>query len=223
MDQQAKLEAAVRRATSPINGQYPRPWMTKSTTPWTSRVFTVGRNQKNGFPVERVGDHDRYIDALFNRNGRSCRALYDEIVDRPSPTRLNTDRFVGKLASNGVSDVIETNVICYSTPMSADLRLKAHSEGKERGTELFRAILDIIRPRALVVHGAGASKDLGRLLQVELPAVPGAPDQAARTSIGGVTIWIIPSLAPPGWNKWSRWADAHLDLVGREVADVVRA
>jgi hypothetical protein len=218
MDQETQLETALRRLTNPINGQYPRPWMAASTAPWTSRIFTVGRNQKNGFPVEMVGEHDVYVDALFNRRGGSCRALYDRIVGQPSPTRINTDRLVDRLRSYGVSDVIETNVICYSTPISSDLRLKQHQGGKDRGTEIFRTIFDLIKPRVLVVHGAGTSKDLGRLLGVKLPAVPTAPDAIARTSVEGTDIWVIPSLAPPKWTTWMRWADQHIDLVCREVA-----
>ena len=37
-----RLEAAMRKLTLPINGQYPRPWMTFSKDPASSKVFVVG-------------------------------------------------------------------------------------------------------------------------------------------------------------------------------------
>lgn len=219
MEKRKLIEKAVSSATRPINGQYPRPWMTNSQEPWNCRVFTIGRNQRNGFPVELVGDHETYLTALFNRDGQACRALYNQIVTKPSPTRINTDRLVSRLSSYGVSDVIETNVICYSTPMSADLRRDWHTGGKERGTELFQTILDLIRPKVIVAHGTGTAKDLSRLLDVELPKEPTEPEQTSRVSCGAMDIWVIPSLAPPRWNMWMRWAEHHMDLVSREVAE----
>lgn len=137
-----QLQAALRKLTVPINGQYPRPWMTASATPWASRVFTVGRNQRNGFLADLAGDHDKYLDALFNRNGQSCRELYDRLVGKPSPTRTNTGRLVAGLRNVGVSDVIETNVICYSTAMSADLSLTEHDGGFHRGSEIFQVVFE---------------------------------------------------------------------------------
>lgn len=222
-DRAEQLEAALRKLTAPINGQYPRPWMTGSAMPWASSVFTVGRNQRNGFAADLVGDHDTYLDALFNRNGQSCRGLYDRIIGKPSPTRVNTDRLVAGLRDEGISDVIETNVVCYSTPMSADLSLAEHEGGAQRGSEIFRAIFEIIRPRALVAHGAGTSKELSHLLGVELPAVPTAPDRTARARAGTTEVWIIPSLAPPKWTSWSRWASRHMDLVCTEVGEHLSA
>ncbi|RWK87956.1 MAG: hypothetical protein EOR52_14980 [Mesorhizobium sp.] len=218
-----QLERALRKLTAPINGQYPRPWMTASATPWASSVFTVGRNQRNGFAADLVGDHDTYLDALFNRNGQSCRGLYDRIIGKPSPTRINTDRLVAGLRDKGISDVIETNVICYSTPMSADLSLSEHHGGAQRGSEVFRAIFEFIKPRVMVVHGAGTSKELGRLLGIQLPPVPATPERTTRTRTPTTEIWIIPSLAPPKWNSWARWASRHMDLVCKEVGEYVSA
>ena len=34
-------------------------------------------NQATRFSAESIGSHDAYIDALFNRNGKSCRDLYE--------------------------------------------------------------------------------------------------------------------------------------------------
>jgi hypothetical protein len=109
------LEAKIRRLTQPVNGQFPRPWMTDMVNPEEARVFIVGQNQATGFPPALVGGHKVYIDALFNRNGRSCRQLYDAIrgPEGPSPTRKNIDALREALAHVGVHDVLETNVICY--------------------------------------------------------------------------------------------------------------
>jgi hypothetical protein len=86
------LEASIRRLTQPVNGQFPRPWMTDMAHPEKARVFIVGRNQAKVFPAAAlVGGHEAYIDALFNRSGKSCRKLYEEMSGRegPSPTREN--------------------------------------------------------------------------------------------------------------------------------------
>ena len=64
----AKLEAAIRELTRPINGQYPRPWITSSKDPASSDVLVVGMNDAKTFPANKVGSQDRFLDALFNRN-----------------------------------------------------------------------------------------------------------------------------------------------------------
>ena len=161
----SKFEEVIRQLTKPINDQFPRPWMTKMTNPAEADLFIVGRNQKNGYPVESVGSQERHLDALFNRNGMSCRSLYDEITGgNPSPTRVNTERFSSLLEERGISRILETNVICYSTPMSADLRLNEHIGGMERGEEVFRYLIGEINPSVLVVHGIGATKQLESIL-----------------------------------------------------------
>ena len=218
-DERGKLlEVRIAKLTKPLNGQYPRPWMTNSRSPWCVPVFTVGRNQRNGFSEEAVGSHKKYLDALFNRNGSSSRGLYDLLTEKPSPTRINTDRLVSKLADVGITEVLETNVVCYSTPMSSDLRSREHLGGKERGTEIFRTLLEVVKPKVLIAHGAGAAKDLSTLLETPLPSVPTVPGMTARATAGDMAVWVIPSLAPPKWNSWMRWADEHLDFVCREVA-----
>jgi hypothetical protein len=82
------LEGSIRRLTQPVNGQYPRPWMTEMMHPEEARVFVVGYNQATGFPAEQVGDHETYIDALFNRNEKSCRKLYEKFVGMKAPAQL---------------------------------------------------------------------------------------------------------------------------------------
>jgi hypothetical protein len=155
----------------------------------------------------------------FNRNGESCRDLYDELTDgRPSPTRKNTDRLVEYLAQQGVHRVLETNVICYSSPMSADLRQETHSGGAARGEELFQYLVHAIDPRVLIVHGAGARKQLSRILEAPLGDEPTTADDVSYVNVGNRMIVTIPSLAPPAFNKWCGWADDHFDAVARFVA-----
>lgn len=215
------VEASIRRLTQPVNGQFPRPWMMGMEHPEKARIFIVGYNQTTGFCAALVGDHNAYIDALFNRNGRSCRKLYEQIRGDKSPnqTRKNIDTLREGLASRGVSDVIETNVICYSTPMSSDLAHAKNQGGKALGREIFCEILGIIRPIVLIAHGAGTTKVLGRVLCTKLPSP--ASTQAAgvscarvRTQLRGEsyapTVFVIPSLAPPKWNGWQKWAQFHL-------------
>jgi hypothetical protein len=217
-DKASQLEATLRELTQPIIGQYPRPWMTASTNPASSQVFTVGMNQRNGFPVEAVGSHEHYMDALFNRGSETCRQIYDRLTDKASPTRRNTDDLVRRLAEYGVMNVLETNVICYSTPMSAHLRQSAHVGGAARGRDLFRALLDIIEPKVLIAHGSGTAKELGLVLSHRLPAPPHRPTEPIEAKVGETIVYVIPSLAPPGYNKWSSWAQAHIDRVCRRVA-----
>jgi hypothetical protein len=214
-----QLEAAIFEMTQPINGQYPRPWMTAAINPASAQVFTVGRNQRNPFPVGSIGSHERYVDTLFNRGPETCRQLYDRLIGKPSPTRKNTDDLVWKLAQHGVRDILETNVICYSTPMSADLWQRDHYGGAARGRDLFQGLLHIVRPKVLIAHGRGTTKELERVLGHPLPVPPEEPSEPLQSRVGELVVFVIPSLAPPGWNKWSSWAQGHLDLVCRLVAD----
>jgi len=204
------LEASIRQHTQAVNGQFPRPWMTDTPHPEQARVFIVGYNQATGFPTERIGSHDEYVDALFNRNGQSCRKLYERLRgDRgPSLTRTNIDTLRECLAGEGIVDVVETNVICYGTAMGRNLAHLQNPGGRSRGRELFREILTIIRPRVLIAHGAGTTKELGRVLSEKLPAV-------------GVSyvpsVFVIPSLAPPKWNVWQKWALPHFAELSVQV------
>jgi hypothetical protein len=221
------FEAAIRELTRPLNGQYPRPWMTDLPDPRQATVFIVGKNQRNGYPVEQVASHERHLDALFNRNGQSCRGLYDEITGgRPSPTRLNMDHLAAGLRRRGVQGVLETNVVCYSTPMSADLATVQHVGGKQRGQEIFRTLLRFIKPKVLIAHGADTRRLLEGVVEAPLPDAPesdGPPSSEIVSSraFHGLII-VVPSLAPPAYNKWAGWAPAHLDRVADEVGRNLR-
>ena len=215
------LEIALRPLTRPINGQYTRPWMTDMRNPAEAKVFIIGRNSAKTIPQHPKLDHDTYLDGLFNRNGSSCRSLYDHAVrdSGPSPTRRNIDRLMASFAEAGVADVLQTNIICFSTPMSGDLKRPENWEGRANGTRIFETILAIIRPSILIAHGAGTVRDLSRLLGCNLPSVPadrhsGLSYRRIDALLSGAAyaphVFVIPSLAPPAWNKWRAWAWPHM-------------
>lgn len=205
------FEQSIFAATRPINGQLPRPWMTDLSDPLDARVFIVGRNPARTYDASTL-THERHLDALFNRNGESCRALYDELVE-PSATRRNIDLLNGLLKQVGVNRVLETNVICYSSPMSADLSEPKHAGGRAAGQAVFRLLLDAIGPRVLIAHGAATIDDLTDIIDFPLPPAANKPSVPASTKAGDMTIILLPSLAPPAWSRWQRWAHPHLQEV----------
>lgn len=217
------FESQIRMLLEPLNGQYPRPWMTTLKDPLSARVFIVGKNQAKGFPTTRVGSLDRMCNSLFNRNGMTCRGLYDEISGyRPSPTRQNTDTLTATLRDAGITEVLETNVICYSSPMSADLRLAEHAGGKVRGSEIFLFLLRSIQPQVLIVHGAGARDTLSKFLGSELAPIPESPAAVMSSEVEyngkAVLVIVSPSLAPPKYNQHSSWVWQYLDKASRVAA-----
>ena len=213
-----KFEEKIRELTEPINGQLPRPWMTKMRNPLETDVFIVGRNQRHPYPAIKIL-HQRHLDALFNRNGESCRGLYDEVTKgKPSPTRRNMDDLAVRLNQRNIHNILETDVVCYSTPMSADLRNQANAGGARKGEEIFRYLLAEIAPAVLIVHGAGSVEDISRVLKMDRLKVPRSTDEIFDVQTEQHLVIPIPSLAPPQFNKWSSWSDGYLD----KVADRVR-
>ena len=216
-----EFEAVIARLTEPLNGQFPRPWMTDLTNPLSANVFIVGKNQAKGYGCGHIS-HKRHVDALFNRSGESCRRVYGEMTGyRPSPTRQNIDYFRSVLAAEGITQVLETNVICYSTPMSSDLRLPNHRGGAVRGTEIFLALLHFVKPKVLVVHGSGTRDTLVKLLKAPLPAPSITNNDPVPSVIGEMSIFVIPSLAPPQWNHWHTQASPYLAKVAIAAASVL--
>jgi hypothetical protein len=142
--------------------------------------------------------------------------------DKPSRTRPNIDDLTRRLERRGVTEILETNVICYSTPMSSHLSKKIHTGGSQRGDELFRTLLAYIRPPILITHGAGASERLGKSFGIDLPSPPQRPDDLVMVQLKFADyspfVFVIPSLAQPAFNTWRSWAPAHLDNVAAEVA-----
>ncbi len=190
--------------TRPFDGQYPRPWMTDLTNPLEADCLIVGYNQRNGYDIQAVsktiGDHRAYVDSLFNRNGRSCRGLYDRLVGKPSPTRANIDRLSLKLKRAGAK-VLETNVVCHSSPMSRDLA----KDQRKHGTGIFIWLCNRIGPKVIIVHGSGARKVL------------------AKIDVGKAEVVKMPSLAPPAYNTWHKNSEQLMnDVVARAVAVLKR-
>lgn len=219
------LEQVIRHLTTAINGQYPRPWMTSMQDPSRASVFIVGYNPAKPYPIDKV-PYERHIDALFNRNGESCRGLYSEVT-KESPTRENIELLTAKLAIAGITSVLETNVVCYSTSKKRDLGSLAHVGGKTRGLEIFRALVREIRPKVMVVHGKGVRDEVNRTFRSE-PPLPPPPDRADlfvhQDLSTGTRVFVIPSLALPGYQNWPplnsfcNWAAAYLDELAARIA-----
>ena len=212
-----KFEERIRELTKPINGQLPRPWMTDMKNPLEADVFIVGKNQSREYPAADI-PHQRHLDALFNRNGESCRGLYNETTrGKPSPTRRNIDDFVARLNQQGIHNILETNVICYSTPMSAVLRTQAHTGGARKGEDIFRYLLAEIAPTVLIVHGAGVVKHISSILRISGLKVPGSADEICDVQMEQHLVIPIRSLAPPETPKWASWRGDYLDQVAVRV------
>lgn len=220
-----ELEQRIRMLTTALNGQYPRPWMTTLLDPSQAKVFVVGYNPAKAFLTADL-NHDRHIDALFNRNGESCHALYAELTQE-SPTRGNIAALTDKLGSAGVNSVLETNVICYATRKSSDLRSPENAGGKARGATIFYTLVDLIRPRVIILHGAGVRKEFNRIMGNKHLAPPPSttPDVFPQSRLAnGTRVFIIPSLALPGYQNWPprnsfcNWADTYLNQLAPMVA-----
>ena len=219
------LEREIRKLTTPINGQYPRPWMTSMRDPSLAKVFIVGYNPAKQYRTDTV-HHERHIDALFNRHGETCRGFYSEIT-KESPTRTNIEVLTAKLAAVGVTSVLETNVICYATSKKKDLRKVEHTGGKARGIELFRSIVREIRPKAIIIHGAGVREEFNRVFKggLNLPPPSDTADVFPQVQLSTDTrAYVIPSLALPGYQNWPpghsfcNWADSYLDELVTQIA-----
>ena len=231
------FEQLVREWTRPINGQYPRPWTSRSAAPEAARVFIVGRNQATAFPTSTM-TRDEVVDALLGRGTVTLQDLYQraraEKGGGPSRTRRNLDGLVDRLRARGIHDVLETNVVCYSTQKSSDLRRHEHREGDHRGRQIFDELLESVKPAVVIAHGAGTRADLALSLGPQVPTAPRTVDDGVRSALVPIPrrdaerpetlalVIAIPSLAPPGWNRWCRWAPGHLDAGIRQVEATLR-
>lgn len=211
-----EFEAEITRLTTPINGQFPRPWMTDLVDPQDALLFIVGRNQATPYPKNKL-THQRHVNALFNRAGESCDKLYKE-MSQGTPTRGNSHLLRRFLEEEGVDAILETNVVCYSTPKSSHLRDPKHKGGRERGERIFEYLLKAVPPRVLIVHGKETRRDLMRLLKKDLPLTPAESGAPQPANINGIKVFVIPSLAPPQWNKWCRWAEEYLREIAKAAA-----
>jgi hypothetical protein len=216
---QESFEETIRELTQPIDGQLPRPWMTKMANPLEADVFIIGMKQRNGYSEDDI-PHRRHVDALFNRNGQSCRGIYDEVTHgKPSPTRRNIDGLTNRLNQRNIHKVIETDVVCFSTPLGKDLKKSENAEGARKGEEIFRYLLDAIEPTVLIIHGAGSLKHINRILKVPGVKVPRTADEVCDYQTDRHLMIPIPSLAPPGFNMWSSWSPEYLEIVADRVRE----
>jgi hypothetical protein len=127
-----------------------------------------------------------------------------------------------ELQDSGVYDILETNVICYSTPMGSDLSRRLHAGDQQRGYEIFRYLLKTIRPM-LIVHGESSRRALEKALGAKLPSIPSNPANVTNAHInhGGhdVIVYPISSLAPPAFNAWKKWSAEYLHRLAVDIAD----
>lgn len=200
--------------------------MTDLDNPSQAQVFVVGYNPASAYHSNAV-DYERFIDSLFNRNGETCREFYKEVTDK-SPTRGNIEMFTRKLADAGVTSVIETNVVCYGAKKKRHLSLPEHNGGKRRGVQIFRELISEIQPKVIVVHGIGVCKEFTCALNLAppLPEPPNNEDMFVDYQMGQIQIFVIPSLADPGFRNWPssphrsfcNWADGYLNKIAGRVA-----
>ena len=215
---QESFEETIRELTQPINGQLPRPWMTKMTNPLDADVFIVGMNQATQYPAQDI-PHPRHIDALFNRNGESCRSLYDEVrPDHPSKTRPNIDDLSARLHQRDIHNVLETDIVCYSTSKKKDLKSPIHAGGEQRGRAIFDYLLSVLNPTVVIVHGVETVKQFSGIIKIRGLAVPRSPNEICDIQTDRYLVIPIRSLAQPEFNKWKKWSGEYLD----NVADRVR-
>ena len=173
------------------------------------------------------------MDALFNRNGETCQALYKEVRDPkpPSVARCNIEKLTGLLNDNDVPEVLETNVICYSASKAKCLNNAEHIGGLERGKEIFWKLLDSIEPIVLIAHGVDTAKDLSRVLDQPVGPPPRSEpvevvfekrQLKAKPKGKSLSVLVIPTLAPPGYYTWHTWAwKNYLPCVASKAADLV--
>jgi hypothetical protein len=209
MEKVMLFEELIRAKTTPRGGAYPRPWMT-DTNPEQAKVLIVGASSAKPFHCTDVGDHNQFLDALWNRNGRSCRAMYEAATTKPSRTRPNLDRLSGMLAACGLTSM-QTNVSCASARYDAELS----DEDRAHGTEIFKAVVEHVPWRAMIIYGVGASERFGRAFGMSMPQVP-TPDSApVQVNFRGRIVFVSPTLAPPSY-RTSVWP--YLERLVRVVA-----
>ena len=84
----------------------------------------------------------------------------------------------------------------------------------------------------LIVHGAGAKKELERVLSIELPEAASNEEDVVswedvKTPVLGELysprVFVIQSLAPPKWSDWYKWAPQHLVDTSKQVREFIGA
>jgi len=226
------LENELTALTKPINGQYPRPWMTNLKNPENAKVFIVGANPATAYKKrEHVKSHPQFLDIHFNRNGYNCRSFYEYVREKDgktdSPSRNNIGALTNILKEKKILSVLETNIYCYSTSRFRDLKEIDHPCGKERGLYIFKSLLAGIRPKVLILHGAGVRKEFVKQFDGSIPKFPMDGSIPVKTKelfkkkvrflCHTSVVFVIPSLSAPGWNHWSSWSEDYLVALSRSV------
>lgn len=202
------LEDRIRALTKKRNGAYPRPWMT-DIDPEQADVLIVGASSAETFHVAAIGSHDQFIDALWNRNGLTCRRMYDAATTKPSRTRPNLDRLSGMLAEHKLTS-LQTNVACASGRSDA----KVPKKERAHGTELFKAVMMHVPWKAMILYGVRVSKRFGIALDLNMPSVPPPDSAPVSVQFHGRPVYISPTLAFSGY-RTSVWP-----YLGRVVAEI---
>jgi hypothetical protein len=203
-----ELEERVRALTEPRGGVFPRPWMT-DTDPEKVEVLIVGASSAKTFRAADVGSHDDFIDCLWNRNGKTCKGMYEAATTKPSRTRPNLDKLSRMLAERGLSS-LQTNVACASAPYDALLS----REDRAQGTALFKTVVSYVPWRAMMVYGVGASERFGTLFGISMPPIPSPNSEARKVTLSARPVFISPTLAPPSYRN-TVWP--YLERVVEEI------
>lgn len=224
------LEKELFALTKPINGQYPRPWMTNLRKHEKAKVFDIGANPATAYTKKHVKSHRQFMDIHFNRNGYDCQSFYAGVRAKedksPSPSRINIETLMKTLTDIGVLEIFETNVYCYSSPNFSHLTEPKHPGGKERGLAIFQTLIRCIHPKVLIIHGARVSKEFSNKIEAvpSFPMVNSKPVQTKELFKTKVqfnthtsTVFVIPSLGAPGSGKWSLWAEDYLVKLAQSV------
>ncbi|RWO82075.1 hypothetical protein [Mesorhizobium sp.] len=209
-----EFEDRIRAMTVPRDGAYPRPWTT-DTDPARADVLIVGASSAKTFRVTDVGNHEEFLDALWNRNGQSCRAMYDAATAKPSPTRPNLDRLSQILAAHGLTS-LQTNVTCASARYDDEVSEK----DRVHGTLLFRTVLAHVPWKAMIIYGVGATERFGHEFGVAMPPVPSPDTAPVLRTIYDRPVFISPTLASPGY-RTSVWP--YLERVVTAIAGLTTA
>ncbi len=227
------LEQKIRELTDPALqgiGQFPRPWMTRMKNPAAAKILILGKNQATTYYPSETLTHKRFVNALFNRKGESCRALHREITgnNKHSPTRKNIEALVAALRRvrrGQRQPILETNVICYSTRKGRDLNKPEHKRGAEVGRQIFRTILESVRFRIIIVHGKKVGAELGLVLQSfgwHNRTLPLASEHRPLHIVHlrgrpNTVVFVIRSLAEPEASSWTKTRPETLRRLARKV------
>jgi hypothetical protein len=217
-----QLENELSRLTAELHGQFPRPWMTEMHDPENAKVFIVGHYQATKFLSTSI-NHRQHMDSLFNRKNRSCNATYELMRGEkgPSRTRHNINKLTRMLLHKQISSVIETNIVCFSKDTT--LTKPQRREGFIVGRDIFCTLLRLIKPKVLIVNGSAPSQAVARQLGLRNPQIPNRDDMSVRSARAPISVayrplvFFTPSLGGSGWNRWSSWADAHLEEICSQI------